>query len=73
MGTLESCYKVLKTLERRKELNPSKLKMDPKDYATALKTLIDENYVAGASVQENIIGGLEIYVDEARITLSGAE
>ena len=73
MKTLEIAYKILYSLENKGKakfagqiVSPEKLDVPETDW-------LDEGYVAGVTIRENICGDTEVDVKNARITLKGAE
>ena len=63
MDTLKTAYKILYSLEHKKKA----------DYMDVIRSLLDEGYIAGVKIQMDIIGNQMVDIENARITLKGAE
>lgn len=80
MKTLEIAYKILYGLENKERveyvgqvISPEKLGISQAEWLDVMKSLMDENYIAGVSIKEDIIGNVKVDIKNARITLKGAE
>ena len=80
MDTLEIAYKILYSLETRrnadymgKVIGPDALGVDQYKWLEVLQTLVDEGYVSGVSVRNTVLGETTVDVSRARISLRGAQ
>lgn len=80
MKTLEIAYKILYSLENKGKakfagqiVSPEKLDVPETDWLEVVQSLLDERYIAGVTIRENICGDTEVDIKNARITLKGAE
>ena len=80
MNTLQIAYKILQSLETGKKtdymgilISPQKLGGSEEKWLEVMQMLIDEGYVSGARIFEDIIGETNVDIENIRITLKGAE
>lgn len=80
MDTLKIAYKILYSLENKKTadymgavIGPAKLGVSERKWLEVIRSLLDEGYIAGVTVQEDILGHSLVDIEQARITLKGAE
>lgn len=80
MKTLETAYKILYSLEHKEKprymgqiISPQALEVSEEEWTRVLKLLLDAGYIGGVTIKENIIGGVNVDVSKAHITLAGAE
>lgn len=80
MDTLKTAYKILYSLEHKKKadymgklISPAKLDVSEGEWLDVIRSLLDEGYIAGVKIQMDIIGNQMVDIENARITLKGAE
>lgn len=80
MNTLQTAYKILYSLEHKKKadymgalISPAKLGAPEDEWLDVICSLLDEGYIAGVTLREDIMGNQMVDVENARITLKGAE
>lgn len=80
MDTLQIAYQILNSLETGKKadymgvlISPDKLKISEDEWLDVMRSLLDEGYIAGVSIKKDIIGNTNVDIENARITLKGAE
>ena len=80
MNTIQTAYKILHSLETGKKadykgtlISPQKLGVSDEEWLDVVKSLLEENYVAGIQITEDILGNTNVDIGSARITLKGAE
>lgn len=80
MDTLQTAYKILYSLEHKKKadymgvlISPAKLGVPENEWLEVLRSLLDEGYIAGVKLQQDILGNQMVDIENARITLKGAE
>lgn len=80
MSTLETAYKILYSLEHKRKadymgkiVGPEALKVDKAEWLDVIQMLLDDGYIRGITIAENIVGGFDVDVEHAKITLKGAE
>lgn len=80
MDTLKIAYKILYNLEHKKPsaylgtmIGPAKLGVPEEKWLEVIRSLLDEQYIAGITIQEDILGHQMVDIENARITLKGAE
>lgn len=80
MNTLETAYKILKNLESAKDvdymgtlISPEHLNVSDEEWLMVMRNLIEEGYVRGVEISKNVLGETKVDIEEARITLKGAQ
>lgn len=80
MDTLQTAYKILYSLEHKKKadymgvlIGPEKLGVPEDKWLDVLRALLDDGYIAGVKLQQDILGNQMVDIENARITLKGAE
>lgn len=80
MNTLETAYKILKNLEPAKDvdymgtiISPERLNVSDEEWLMVMRSLIEEGYVRGVEISKNVLGETKVDIEEARITLKGAQ
>lgn len=80
MDTLQTAYKILHSLETKKKadymgaiISPQTLGIEEDEWLDVIRSLLDEGYVAGISIKQDILGDVNVNIQSARITLKGAE
>lgn len=80
MNTLQIAYKILYSLEHKKTaaymgalISPEKLKIPEDKWLDVVRSLLDEGYIAGVKLNTDILGNQMADIENARITLKGAE
>ena len=80
MNTLQTAYKILHSLETGKKadymgvlISPEKLGVSEDEWLDVMRSLIEEGYISGVKITEDIIGNTHVDIESARITLKGAE
>lgn len=80
MDTLQIAYKILHSLEDKKQadymgqiISPSALGVEENKWLEVIQSLLDEGYIAGVKLSKDILGNQMVDVKNARITLKGAE
>lgn len=80
MNTLETAYKILKNLESAKDveymgtlISPERLNVSDEEWLMVMKNLLEEGYVRGVDINKNVLGQTKVNIEEARITLKGAQ
>ena len=80
MDTLQTAYKILYSLEHKKKadymgvlISPAKLGVQEDEWLEVIQSLQDEGYITGVKIQTNILGNQMVDIEDARITLNGAE
>lgn len=80
MDTLEIAYRILDSLETGKKcdymgkiIGPEALGVDTDKWLDVIRNLLDEGYIAGIEIKEDILGNTRVNIASARITLKGAE
>ena len=80
MNTLETAYKILKNLESDKDveymgtlISPERLNVSDEEWLMVMKNLLEEGYVRGVDINKNVLGQTKVNIEEARITLKGAQ
>ena len=80
MDTLKTAYKILYSLEHKKKadymgelISPAKLDVSEGELLDVIRALRDEGDIAGVKIQMDIIGNQMVDIENARITLKGAE
>lgn len=80
MDTLKTAYRILKNLEDGNRdkymgllLSPEALGVSPEEWKDVILSLVEEEYIRGVSVKENVLGETMIDIGGIKITLKGAE
>ena len=80
METLQIAYRILKGLESGKKnpymgsmIGPAALDVDPEKWAEVMESLLEEGYIRGVVIRENILGEKVIDIENSKITLAGAQ
>lgn len=80
MDTLQIAYKILYALEHKENpqymgqaISPERVGAEPGKWLEVVQSLLEEGYVSGVSISEDIVGNQLVDVENARITLKGAE
>lgn len=80
MDTLETAYRILDSLETGRKcdymgklIGPEALGVDTDKWLDVIRALLDEGYIAGVEIKEDILGNTRVNIASARITLKGAE
>lgn len=80
MDTLQIAYRILYSLETKKKadymgklIGPAALGVEPEKWLDVIKALIEERYISGVSIKEDIIGNTCVDIEKAYITMKGAE
>ena len=80
MNTLETAYKILKNLESAKDvdymgklISHERLNVSDKEWLMVMRNLLEEGYVRGVEISKNVLGETRVDIEEARITLKGAQ
>ena len=80
MDTLQTAYKILYSLEHKKKadymgvlISPAKLGVQEDEWLEVIQLLRDDGYITGVKIQTNILGNQMVDIEDARITLNGAE
>lgn len=80
MNTLETAYKILKNLESAKDvdymgtlISSEHLNVSDEEWLMVMRNLIEEGYVRGVEISKNMLGETKVDIEEARITLKGAQ
>ena len=80
MDTLQTAYKILYSLEHKKKadymgvlISPAKLGVQEDEWLEVIQSLQDDVYITGVKIQTNILGNQMVDIEDARITLNGAE
>ena len=80
MRTLKAAYMILNRLEHKKrdrdmvsQIGPAALKMEENDWLDVMRELTNAKYIAGVLIMEDMDGEADVDLEDARITLRGAE
>lgn len=80
MDTLQIAYKILYALENGKDadykgqlISPATLKVPEDKWLEVVGSLVDEGYVSGVKIYEDVIGNTCVDISKAKITIKGAE
>lgn len=81
MDNFKIIFRILSTLEKSMDLDqcnidsisPERLKVSEKRWNKYIEMLSDTGYIKGVNIQKYIDGGVEIDIENIRITLKGLE
>ena len=80
MESLKLAYRILSQLEKHgnaenvgQYISPDALKVDDKDWLRVIKMLLSAGYIEGVTVKEDVLGGVNVNVSKAMLTMRGAE
>lgn len=80
MNTLHTAYRILKSLETGKKadymgviISPEALGIEKEEWLDVMRSLIEEGYIAGTAIKQDILGNTLVDIKNIRITLKGAE
>lgn len=81
MDNFKIIFRILSTLEKSMDLDqcnidsisPERLKVSEKRWNKYIEMLSDAGYIKGVNIQKYIDGGVEIDIEDIKITLKGLE
>lgn len=80
MDTLKIAYKILYSLEHKKQadymgalIGPAKLDVSDSEWMDVIQSLLDEGYISGVKIKTDILGNQMVDIKNVRITMKGAE
>ena len=80
MESLKLAYRILSQLEKHateenlgQHIGPDALKVNEKDWLRVMKMLLSAGYIEGVTIKEDVLGGVNVNISKAILTMKGAE